>query len=126
MRIFYFSGTGNSLAIAKKLATAFDAQLENIAKAMRDKEFVYNDHEIGFVFPLYCHGAPKMVCEFMKKIRTPFIDYLFTVSDGAGNIPGMVADEAACYLSGNIRKISNYYLQSVTNYLPLANIPPQE
>ncbi|MFA6076128.1 MAG: EFR1 family ferrodoxin [Negativicutes bacterium] len=126
MKIFYFSGTGNSLAIAKKIAAAFDAELINIASAMKNKQFVYNDEEIGLVFPLYCFGAPKMVCEFMKKLKTPYVDYLFTVCDGAGNISGMFLDEARRYLQGNIREISGYYLRSVTNYLPLGDIPAPE
>lgn len=126
MKIFFFSGTGNSLAIAKKIAAGLGAELTNIASAMKHKQFVCNDTEIGFVFPLYCFGAPKMVCEFMKKIKTPYVDYMFTVCDGAGNISGAFNDEARRYLDGNIRAISGYYLRSVTNYLPLGDIPPQD
>ena len=123
MKIFFFTGTGNSLDIAKKLAQAFNAELINIAKAMKDQDFLHSDNEIGFVFPLYCYGAPKMVCEFMKNIKTPFVDYMFTVCDGAGSTPGMFNDEAKRYLACNIREISGYYLRSVTNYLPLGDIP---
>ena len=91
---------------------------------MEREDFICRETEVGIVFPLYCFGAPKMVIEFMKRLKTPFVDYMYVVCDGAGSVPGMFLDEAKRCMRHNTPDISGYYVQSVTNYLPFGDIPP--
>ncbi len=65
--IFYYSGTGNSLAVAKQLAEELgDARIE----AMHDTAVVAdNDCEsIGFVFPVYYWSLPLAVKRFVQSL----------------------------------------------------------
>ena len=57
MLTFYFTGTGNSLAAAKKIG----GTLISIPQAIHEENKIYRDDAIGFVFPLYCLNPPKMV-----------------------------------------------------------------
>ena len=91
--IFYFSATGNSLYVAKRISASLHEPLISIAKAMNDPEssfeYTLDDGEsIGFVFPLFAWSAPKMVFDFIRKLK--FINYndnyLFAVTTYGQNI----------------------------------------
>lgn len=72
MKIFYFTGCGNSLSVAKGLG----GEVINLAKA---EETSYADEIIGFVFPVYCYDAPAIVKSFIEK--TSFrADYFFAIA----------------------------------------------
>ena len=53
--IIYFSGTGNSLYVAKKLLSESE-RLVSIADCMKQNDFsieLEKDENLGFVFPVY-------------------------------------------------------------------------
>jgi flavodoxin len=47
MKILYFTGTGNSLAVAKRIG----GELLSIPQEIHKKEMTYSDDAIGLVFP---------------------------------------------------------------------------
>lgn len=70
--IFYFTGTGNSLWVAKELARVSDERLISIAEACRKGEYAYQAgtrENILFVFPVHTWGIPVLVAGFMKKLE---------------------------------------------------------
>ena len=79
--IFYFTGTGNSLYVAKEISKSFSqCDIVAIPQAVDRKEFDYKDYsEVGFVMPLYFMGMPVMVKEFINKICIPNATYIFSV-----------------------------------------------
>jgi len=77
--IYYFTGTGNSLDIAKQIAAKTDAELIPVTKA----EAEVSGEKIGIAFPIYMFNAPKIVYEFIKKIKS--CDYLYIVMTLGGN-----------------------------------------
>lgn len=71
--IFYFSGTGNSTWIARELADFQQESLCFIPDEMKKEGDVllYSlrpDEKIGFVFPIYSWGPPKIVLEFINRL----------------------------------------------------------
>lgn len=67
--IFYFSGTGNSKYLAKKLAG--NKAIISIAEAVYTQQFEYDvepGQTVGFVFPIYFWGYPSIVEEFLGKV----------------------------------------------------------
>jgi ferredoxin/flavodoxin len=66
--VFYFSGTGNSLKVAKAIIQEFgNGELVSMAKL--EKYNIINHYDtIGFVFPLYFAGLPKIVNKFISKL----------------------------------------------------------
>ena len=79
--IFYFTGTGNSLYVAKEISKSFpQCDIVAIPQAVDRKEFDYKDYsEVGFVMPLYFMGMPVMVKEFIDKLCIPNATYIFSV-----------------------------------------------
>lgn len=82
--IYYFSGTGNSYAAAKKLAAGLGEELTDIAAAVREGNYAYTLHpgeKLGFVFPVYAWAPPKAVTDFVKNLELTYSGdpYLFAV-----------------------------------------------
>ena len=69
--IFYFSGCGNSKHVAETLASGLNDTLVFIPDATRENHFDYTlaeDESLGFVFPIYAWGPPKLVLDFIEKM----------------------------------------------------------
>lgn len=75
--IFYFTGTGNSLYVARQLAGE-NGQLLSIPQLMKRGLFEFEAEEIGMVFPTYSNMPPRMVKQFMAKAKLK-ADYFFAV-----------------------------------------------
>ena len=75
--IFYFTGTGNSLWVAKRLGEVFDespvsiaGQLQNLESSGGKLPFTLNpDEKMFFVFPVHSWGVPKLVMQFIKHMQ---------------------------------------------------------
>jgi ferredoxin/flavodoxin len=70
--IFYFSGTGNSMYVAQKIALGIDDNLISVSDCLKKQEYTFTvkDNEcIGFVFPTYFFGIPSVVVDFVKKLK---------------------------------------------------------
>lgn len=79
--IYYFTGTGNSLKIAKDLSENItNCRLIRICKRNMDINEVASER-IGFVFPVYYRGLPKMVANFIKNLDVNSGKYFFAVAN---------------------------------------------
>ena len=87
--IFYFSGTGNTKWAASKLASATHEDLISIAPYMRADDsshtlaepFILKENErLGFVFPVHGWRVPKLVREFIGRMKVQRAE-----SDAAGS-----------------------------------------
>jgi ferredoxin/flavodoxin len=89
--IYYFSGTGNSLKVAKEIAAGLgDAEMVPVREAVK-KDTAADAARIGFVFPVYMWGVPSIVVDFVKKHKNLKGKYVFSVvtyggSPGATNV----------------------------------------
>ena len=73
MKVFYFSGSGNSLAVAKQIGG--DAIL-NMASCQKTR---FKDEIIGFVFPVYCYDIPFVMRDFLMRAELD-AQYFFAVA----------------------------------------------
>jgi len=79
-KIFYFTGSGNSLAIARSLAEGIgDTEVLSIAKNLGGFQGTAEER-IGVVSPVYSWGPPRMVAEFLSRVRTQPNQYVFALS----------------------------------------------
>ena len=60
--LFYFTATGNSLYVAKKL----ERKPISIPQIVHQSNLTFKDEKIGIVAPVYGHEVPDMVKEFLK------------------------------------------------------------
>ncbi len=71
--IYYFTGTGNSLAAAKKIAALLgDCELVPIASLQDIPGAITTEADrIGIVCPVYDAGIPVIVAEFAGRLNLP-------------------------------------------------------
>jgi MinD superfamily P-loop ATPase containing an inserted ferredoxin domain len=74
MKVLYFTGTGNSLSVAKR----FDAELLSIPKMKHQERYEFSDDAIGFIFPCFMYDVPPLVKEFLKKAELD-CEYTFAI-----------------------------------------------
>jgi len=79
MTVFYFTGTGNSLAVAKRIG----GTLVSIPQVISSADLHYKDDVIGVVFPVYWATAPDMVLDFLARAKFE-CDYSFIISTSGG------------------------------------------
>ena len=161
--IFYFSGTGNTKWAASKLAAATREDLISIAPYMRADEsshnlaepFILKENErLGFVFPVHGWRVPKLVREFICKMKIqrepsdasaenkakaddslkdrPFTYCVCTAGDSIGltieNLNEVISQNPSLQALGITEVSSSYSLIMPESYigLPFMDVDPKE
>ncbi len=75
--IIYFTGTGNSLVVARRLGIKLAEPIISLYDAV-DRDFT-QEKRIGFVYPTYMLDAPIAVRELIPKLKLPQDAYYFIV-----------------------------------------------
>ena len=91
MKIYYFSGSGNSYYIAQKIAKKTKGILVDIAKVEED---VVLEGEVGVVVPCYAFGVPNIVNKFLNRVQNNST-YSFFILTYAG------------YYGGTFKQVNN-------------------
>lgn len=117
--IYYFSGTGNSYSIAKELSQSLEnCELIPIAKIWEEPRIDVPDITVGFVFPLYYWGLPRIVKEFVTKLNFRKAKYIYSVITRAGNANGIPLMQLEQILSKkNIHLNAGFFIQMPNNYI---------
>lgn len=121
MKIFYFTGTGNSLYVAKR----FGGKLYSIPKVLKSDQLYYEDDKIGIIFPCYVFATPSIVREFIEKVTliSPYIFAILTYGNKSADAVFWFTEYAK---KNNVNiKYANSLLM-VDNYLPLFDIEKQK
>ncbi|TYQ18121.1 UNVERIFIED_CONTAM: 4Fe-4S binding protein [Acetivibrio alkalicellulosi] len=87
MKIYYFSGTGNSYVVAKDIANKLKADLIPIAEVINIDKIYINADSIGIIFPSYLAplaGIPLIVEQFIRKIINIKSIHIFAVCTCGG------------------------------------------
>ena len=161
--IFYFSGTGNTKWAASKLAAATREDLISIAPYMRADDsshnlaepFILKENErLGFVFPVHGWRVPKLVREFISKMKilressdatggnkakaddclknSPFAYCVCTAGDSIGltieNLNEVISLNPSLQALGITEVSSSYSLIMPESYigLPFMDVDPKE
>ena len=119
--IFYFSGTGNSLYAAKKIGKHNNEVVVSISTAFNNEKFEYTLKEnevIGFVLPLIALSAPKMVFDFIEKLKLNNYknNYLFVVATYAQNITKFINFFVNPFKNKGLKLNSGFSLNMPMNY----------
>jgi Pyruvate/2-oxoacid:ferredoxin oxidoreductase delta subunit/flavodoxin len=79
IEIYYFTGTGNSLAVARGLAERLEAALLPIAATIERGRVAPEADAVGLVVPVYHKGLPLIVERFAERLATRPDAYRFAV-----------------------------------------------
>lgn len=119
--VFYFTATGNSLYVAKKL----DENPISIPQMLRHNNLDFTDESIGIVFPIYAGRPPKIIVDFLRKakFKTDYLYFIGTYGNSDSAICKTLPDE--CKRLG----INADYMNTVSmvdNYLPVFDMEQEK
>jgi len=116
--IHYYSGTGNSLHVARELKRRLpESCLQSILSVLKDKAPALDADTIGLVFPVYLNSIPGPVRSFIRKIKALPVKYFFAVTTNCG-YPGKVD-----YLTFSMLKSNGLSLNYYASLKMLSNNP---
>ena len=87
INIYYFTGTGNSLAVARKIGNELEGKLLSIPLEMKKETISIKGDLVGVVFPVYHKSLPLIIKKFIEKAQFS-CGYLFSVLT-YGDTPGL-------------------------------------
>lgn len=111
--LFYFTGTGNCLYVARQI----EENPVSIPQAIRSETLDFSADRIGIVAPVYGHEVPQMVKAFMHRARfhTDYFYMILTYGNRHGGAVELAAQLCAeCGISPSYINI----LLMVDNWLP--------
>lgn len=116
IELFYFSGTGNSLHIARELQNRLPGTtLTPIISHLDDKMIRSNAETMGFIFPLYLMTVPAPVRSFLKRIDLNNVKYIFTVVTYAGTLCLADGYVSHCLKKYNHRLNAFFLIKMISN-----------
>lgn len=131
--IFYFSGTGNSLWVAKILGEYQKEQVVSITDQIQKEQYPFcislkSDEKLGFVFPIYAWAPPKIVMDFIRNLEIKNYNgqYIFAVctcGDTAGHAMNMLQ---ATLNQKNMKLGSGFSVFMPNNYIISFDVDSKE
>ena len=81
-KIYYFSATGNSLQITRQLSKKLtDCTIKSMATQPPNQPVGGPTESIGFVFPVYYFGIPRIVKRFVENLPILPETYCFAITN---------------------------------------------
>lgn len=117
--LFYFSGTGNSLKVARDLAAELgDTNIVSIPKAIKETLDLSAKH-IGIIFPVYMFGLPLIVKEFIKKLHPAKGRYIFSIATYGGKAANTLGIGSQLFKNQGLELSAGFLVKMPGNYTPL-------
>lgn len=118
VEIYYFSGTGNSLYIAKELQKRIpDSSLKSIAGQLKKDVIETRTKTVGFVFPIHGMTVPIPVRKFIKKINLKSTSYIFLIITRGGT-KCFAVSETKKILKKKGKNLDSFFIQTMFNNDP--------
>jgi ferredoxin len=126
MQIYYFSGTGNSLHVAKELNRRFpDATLVPIISALHSDKIETKAEVVGLVFPIHAFTMPFPVRQFLMRADLRSARYVFALTTRLCS--DKVFSDMDNILAGRGKSLDACFpVEMPCNYIPLFDPPSQE
>ncbi len=118
--LYYFTGTGNSLKIARDLAALLgDTELIPIARVADQQSIAPNAERAGIIFPVYMWGLPLIVANFARKLQVPKSIYVFAIANYGGFPAGTLLQMKDILAASQIILSAGFGIRMPGNYTPL-------
>ena len=124
--IYFYTGTGNSLWAAKKLAAELGGA-DPVPMTMTGDGIVGVDADcIGLVSPVHIWGLPHRVLGFVERFRPGDSAYCFSVAVNAGQPAATLIQLERVMKEKGHTLSSGFSLCMPSNYIPWGGAPPAE
>ncbi|MCI0511859.1 EFR1 family ferrodoxin [candidate division KSB1 bacterium] len=116
--LFYYTGTGNSLWVARKLAEALgETELIPIANFELDSKPL-NSETMGLIFPVYIWGVSAPVLRFIDTLAQLKPQYLFAVATNGGQVANTLVQLQKVLAHQNLKLNAGFSITLPSNYIP--------
>lgn len=125
--IYYFTGTGNSLAAARMVAAALkDCELVPIA-VLKDTpgNIVPAADRVGIVCPVYDAGVPRIVAEFAERLDLSGAGYTFAIVTMGGTGVSALHQLNKILMKGRGGKLDAAFAVKMPGNFPPVGRPPE-
>jgi ferredoxin len=123
--LFYLTGTGNSLWVARTLAQALGgAEVKSIAVGKKEK--AADSRGIGLVFPVHIWGVPRLVLEFVRELKALHPDYAFAIAVNAGQVANTLVQLQKVLKKNGVNLSTGFEIPMPSNYIPWGGPGPRE
>lgn len=122
--LYYFTGTGNSLFIAKRIASELkDVTLVPINQALVSKDINIDTDIVGVIYPTYFLEAPKRIREFTSRLKVSQSSYLFLFANCGGMLGNALYDIYQIFQEKGITVNASYSVALPDNSIVLPTKP---
>ena len=122
--LYYFSATGNSLSIARRIANELvNTTLVSVARLDPVEVSCEKADRIGFVFPVYAWGPPRIMTEFIEKVSLRKNQYVFAVAT-CGGTPGGTLNQVKRILHRKGTTLSSGFVLNTGSYPVQDDVAP--
>lgn len=125
IQIYYLSGTGNSLHVARELEKRLDGvELIPIISVLKNQRSVTTAETIGLIFPIHNLSVPILVKRFLEKADLKSAKYIFAIAT-------RFCSDAVFSSIDEILKKQNKFLDAYFSvempctYIPIFTLPSQ-
>jgi ferredoxin len=120
-QLFYFSGTGNTLAIAKAIAAGIgNAAVMPVTKA--SPVIGYGTDTVGIIFPVHGWGMPKIMGDFVDRMENLAGKYVFGVCNYGGTLFSSLKTLERRLQKKGIKLDAGFALRMPVNYIPIFTV----
>ena len=123
-RIYYFTGTGNSLHIAKTIQQSIeDTELISVTDVLSTKDkIVIKGDRVGFIFPVYFARLPVVVQNFMEKVDCIQANFTFSIITGGGLFGSLLKELNKILIKKNSQLDAGYLIKMPSNHPKIAHL----
>ncbi|MDR0455158.1 MAG: EFR1 family ferrodoxin [Treponema sp.] len=116
--IYWFSGTGNSLYVAKRLTAGLGgASIVSMASGVPVEAVGGDGEKLGFVFPSYYCNLPRIVRAFAENLKIRDRTYLFAIVTMGGLGQGSIAELESLLKKKNLELSYGRGIHTPANYI---------
>lgn len=117
-RIYYYTGTGNSLWVARMMARELEnATLASLADWEEGTRGI-DSQALGLVFPVHIWGLPRRVVRFARALKGLYPRYVFAVAVNGGQVSATLIQLRRILEEGGITLSSGFAVTLPSNYIP--------
>ena len=125
MRLYVYTGTGNSLWIARQMALELrEATLESMPYLSRD--LIPEADGIGIIFPVHIWGLPRRVVQFINHLQVKPETFFFALAVNAGQPAATLLQLKKLMSARQWSLAAGYSIVMPSNYTPWGGPGPME
>ena len=122
--LYYYSGTGNSLWIARELARRLQGETELVSLGGDYKLPEAGCERLGLIFPVHIWGLPRRVVDFVDLLPAMPGCYFFALAVNAGQVAATLLQLRKMTANRGIELGAGFDMAMPSNYIPWGGAQP--